>query len=272
MKASVFAIAAVLAAISASVATADVITRWSFNRDAGGNLPASPTSPAASTGSGTASLFGGVNATGTGFASGTVNGASSEGTTPPAADPLGNNAWQINANWDPNAANLSQGVRFAASTAGFVDDVVVTWDLRQSNSSSRFSAFQYTIDGTNWLTLTDATRITIGTNPLNDGAGSVTAGGLLTRTIGDRWLNQNSVDLSGLGAGNNAQFAFRVVAAHDPSGTTFVRTDTGVAPISATGTWRFDAVTISATAVPEPSSAVLIGSAMLGLIAYRRRR
>ncbi|MBL8892262.1 MAG: PEP-CTERM sorting domain-containing protein [Planctomycetaceae bacterium] len=272
MKTKVFAIAAILAAISMSAATADVITRWNFNRDAGGALPASPTSPAASTGTGTASLFGGVNATGTGFASGTVNGGSSEGTTPPSADPLGNNAWQINASWDPNGASLSQGAQFAASTAGFADDVVVTWDLRQSNSSSRFSAFQYTINGADWLTLTDASRITVGTNPLGDGAGSVTAGGLLTRSIGDRWMNQNRVDLSGLGAGNNALFAFRVVAAHDPSGTTFVRTDTGLGPISATGTWRFDAVTISATAVPEPSSAVLIGSAFLGMIAYRRRR
>lgn len=257
---------------TAASSQAALVVQWNFNRDADGILPASATSPAPSFGSGTASLFGGVNATGTGFASGTVNGGSSEGTTPTAGGPLGNNGWQINDAWNPSGANLSQGVQFVASTAGYQDDVVVSWDLRQSNTSSRFSAFQFTLDGSNWTTVTNPAIITIGTNPLNDGTGSVTSGGLLSRTFGDRWLNQNSIDLSGLGAGNNPDFGFRIVAAHDPDGSTFITTNGGASPISATSTWRFDMVTISASPIPEPSSIALLMLATFGGTIVRFRK
>ena len=123
---------------------------------------------------------------------------------------------------------------FTVSTVGF-DNIIVNWDQRQSNSSSRFSAFQYSLDGINFVTLTNPALITIGLDPVPGITGSVTAGGLLTRTGGDRWLNGNTVDLSSIaGAANNTQFAFRIVASFDPAGPSFVRTDTGVGPIAST--------------------------------------
>ena len=106
---------------------AEVITQWDFNRDDIGNLP-DPLNPAPSTGAGFASLYGGVLATGSGFASGNVNGKSSDPAdiTINFNDPLGNNAWQINGGWDPDAASLSQGASFGVSTAGTLDNVVVS--------------------------------------------------------------------------------------------------------------------------------------------------
>ncbi|XZE19348.1 PEP-CTERM sorting domain-containing protein [Pirellulaceae bacterium SH449] len=265
--------ASLLSLVTAVSAQADVITQWNFNRDADGNLPASTASPAASIGTGTASLVGGVTAGGTGFASGTVNGGSSEGTTQSATGPLGNNGWQIDTGWSQSAANLSQGVQFAVNTVGFIDDVVVSWDLRQSGTSSRFSAFMFTTDGISWTTISNPALVTIGTDPLGGASnGAVTASSLLTRTLGDRWLNQNSVNLSGLNAGGNADFAFRIVAAHNPDLDTpaFVRTNGTVGDIG--GTWRFDMVTVSATAVPEPTSMALLGVVGLGGLVARRFR
>ena len=264
-------LASLLSLVTLASAQADLISQWDFNRDADGNLP-NATSPAASFGSGTASLFGGVNATGDGYASGQSEGRSSDPANIAAGSPLGNNGWQINSGWNPGGSSLSQGVQFSVSTVRFLDDVVVSWDLRQSDTSSRFSAFQYTQNGSDWATITDPTLITIGTNPSTGGVGSVTTGGLLTRTFGNRWLNQNTVDLSGLVGAGNPNFAFRILAAHDPNGNTFVQTDDGSSPISATGTWRFDMVTVSGTAVPEPTSMALLAVAGLGGLIARRFR
>jgi hypothetical protein len=118
--------------------------------------------------------------------------------------------------------------------------------------------------------------ISIGIDPTSDITGSLTAGGLLTRTGGERWLNGNTLNLSSLtSVDNNSSFAFRILAAHDPSGSTFVRSDTGSSPIVSSGTWRFDMVTITGdliTAVPEPTSMALVGLAVMGTTWIRRRR
>ena len=238
-------------------AHADIITQWNFNSS----------NTVASTGTGTASLVGGVTAT---FASGDASSGSS--------DPLlgGDQAWNLSGAWNPTGSNLSQGARFDVSTVGF-QDVTINWDLRQSNSSSRFSAFEFSANGGNsWTTLTNPSLITIGNasgTPADIG-GQVTAGGLMTRNTGDRWLNNNSVNLSSFAAvNNNANFSFRVVAAFDPASNTFVRTDTGASPIVNSGTWRFDMVTVSGvTAVPEPSSIALLSLVGIGSFALRRLR
>ncbi len=252
-----------IAVTSMALANADVVTQWNFNSvtpDA--NTATGDTNP--SIGSGVASLFGGVTA---GFASGDANFGSSD---PAVGDDSG---WSLNGAWNPTGLNLSQGAIFSASTVGF-DNVKVNWDQRQSNTSSRFSAFEYSLDGINFTTLTNPALITIGVDPTTPTPilGSVTAGGLLNRSLGDRWLNGNTVDLSGIaGVANNSQFAFRVVAAFDPAGTSFVQTTSGLGPIAATGTWRLDMVTVNGTvAIPEPSTVALLGLA--GVIGMFRRR
>lgn len=178
-----------------ALTSADVVTQWHFNSvtpDA--NTATGDTNP--SIGSGVASLFGGVTAT---FASCDASGGSSD---PAVGD---NTAWNLRDARNPTGLNLSQGAIFSASTVGF-DNVTVNWDQRQSNSSGRFSAFEYSLDGINFTTLT---------NP-----------------------------------------------AFDPPGPSFVRTDTGVGPIAATGTWRLDMVTVNGTvAIPEPSTLALLGLA-----------
>ena len=89
----------------------------------------------------------------------------------------------------------------------------------------------------------------------------------MSRTLGDRWLNVNQVDLSGLGAATILILHFaswplmirtRWWTPEDPeSGTTFVRTTLGTPPIAAAGTWRFDMVTVAADPLPDTSPSLV---------------
>jgi hypothetical protein len=217
-------------------AHADIITQWNFN----GQAPGVENSPTPSIGVGAASLVGGV--TSTGFSSGTANGGSSD----PAL--TGNFGWQTTTYAAQGTANRSRGVQFNVSTVG-KQDIVVSFDLRHSNTSSRYEQFQYSLNGINFV---DST--------LFDG------------NAGDTWFNNRTVDLSSIaGVNNNANFSFRVVAAFDTSGAYAPSNST--ATYATTGTWRFDMVTVNGvTAVPEPSSIALLSLVGIGGFALRRLR
>ena len=79
---------------------------------------------------------------------------------------------------------------------------------------------------------------------------------------------------SGSAFANDANFAFRWVAAFDASGTapgSYISSNTGTAAAySTTGTARFDDVSIGQ--VPEPSTYALLGLAGAGLFLVVRRR
>lgn len=222
----------------AGAANADIITQWNFNSVPADSSTATGTL-APSVGAGTASGVGGVTATG--FGSGAANGGSSD---PATVDDTG---WQVTNFAAQGAENLSRGVQFLVSTVGF-QDIIVTFDQRHSNTSSRFYAGQYTVDGgTNWIT-------------------AVTFEG----NAGDTWFNGRSIDLSSVAAAdNNANFGIRVVATFAPSTSGYVAS-TGTATYAATGTARFDYVTFSGSVVPTPGSAALV--AVGGLMVARRRR
>lgn len=225
------------ALMAAGSANADTITQWNFN-----SVPAD-TSTATGTlnpniGTGVISLLNGV--TTTGFNSG-VGSSDTTSTTD-------NSGFQTTTYATQGAQNGLRGVQYNVSTLGF-SDITVSYDLRHSNTSSRYEQFQYSLDGTNFTDFA-----------LFDG------------NIGDAWFNR-SVDLSSIaGADNNASFSFRVVAAFAP-------TTTGYLPSQSTssyagGTWRFDAVTVSGAAVaavPEPESYALL-VAGLGFVGFASRR
>ncbi len=228
---------ACVAILAHSTAFAGIITQWNFN-----SVP-----PDASTGTGTiipsigagtASLIGGTTST---FASGTSNGGSSD----LAGD---NSGWNTTTYPATTSGNKTAGTQYLTSTAGFTG-ITVSYDLRHSNTSSRFETLQYTIDGTNYI---DAATF--------------------TGAAGDTWFNGRSVDLSTIpGVNNNPLFGIRVVSSFDPAGSSYVASNSG-SNYATTGTWRFDMVTVSGTAVPEPNTVILASMAGVALLAARRVR
>jgi len=231
------------AVLVAGASQAAIITQWDFNGPSNTSVPGGALSPTASTGIGTASLLG---VTGS-FASGISNGGSSDPvtTSPP------NFGWGTTGYAAQGTEDGQRGVQFAVSTLGF-EDITVSFDLRKSNTSSRFTRFEYSANGgANW-----------------------TQGAILDGNAGDTWFNLNLNDLTAdATVDNNSNFVFRMVAIFDPNivvaGTYSPSNSTS--SYATTGTLRWDMVTVSGTeAVPEPATmAVLAG---LGLAVARRRK
>lgn len=234
-----FVVAAAFA-VAAVPAQAVTVSQWNFN-----SVPADTSSATgsllASIGAGTASLVGGTTAT---FASGNASGGSSDPDT--SANDSG---WNLTSWAAQGSGDKSRGARFDVSTVGF-GNVVVTWDQRHSNTASRFAQFQYSTDGIAFVDF----------------------GTAFAADPGDVWYNGRSVDLSSVaGVANNANFAFRVVAAYAPGTSAYVAATPG-SSYGTAGTWRFDMMTVSAAPVPEPETyaMLLAGLAALGVVARRR--
>lgn len=232
----------VLAMLAAGNVQAADITQWNFN-----SVPAdastSTGSLIASVGVGSLNTLGSVTQT---FASGTSNGGSSD---PITTDDTGLSTLTYAAQ---GTNNKLTGVQFNVSTLGF-ENIAVSYDLRHSNTSSRYEQFQYSLDGTNFVDFA-----------LFDG------------NAGDTWFNGRTVDLSAIsGADNNANFAFRVVSAFAPGTSAYAAANTG-SSYATSGTWRFDMVTVSGSAVapvpePETYAMLLAGLGLMGFAARRRQ-
>lgn len=234
---SKFVLAAGMAAGMACSAHADVV--WNFN-----SVPPDTSGTTGSlvpvTGSGSIVNIGGLTQV---FASGSVDGGSSDpATTDDTA--LNFSTWSAQ-----GTGSGAKGVQFNASTAG-MSGIIVTFDVRTSNSASAYMQFQYDLgDGNGWQ---------------NSTLFFLDMGGTGT---GGRWFNGRSVDLSAIpGANNNPNFAFRVMSVFEPSTSAYRAANAPTSPYNTSGTWRFDMVSIT----PTPGSMALIGLA--GLAAVRRRR
>lgn len=221
----------------ASVSSADIIGQFNFNSV----VPDAATATGSllpNVGTGSVALLGGTTAT---FASGDATGGS---TDPVTGDDSGYNltAWAAQ-----GTGSGDRGLRVNISTVGFTSVLSLTWDQRFSNTSSRFVRVDYTLDGSTFV---------------NGLATIENTGG------GDFWLNNNSVDLSGIaGAANNANFGVRFVSVFGPAGGYVTSSPTG--NYATTGTWRFDMVTVNGL-VPSPGAAGMLGLAALA--GTRRRR
>jgi len=228
----------VLALSFAAQANAADITQWNFN-----SVPADTSTATGTTvpnlGMGSILLLNGV--TNPSFNSGV---GSSDTST--AAN---NSGFQTTNYASQGTQNKLSGVQFNVSTLGF-EDIVINYDLRHSNTSSRYEQFQYSLDGTSFIDFA-----------LFDG------------NAGDTWFNNRTVNLSAItGADNNNSFAFRVVSAFAP-GTSSYAASRSTSNYEG-GTWRFDMVTVSGTAtapIPEPETYAMF-LAGLGLMGFASRR
>ncbi len=237
-----------LSALIAATAQGAVVTQWNFDSS----------SANASTGEGTASLIGGTTAT---FATG--SGGTGFG-------------WNTSTYKAQGTGSGEAGVQFLASTAqgsGY-EAISLTFDHRSSGTNSRWAQVDYTLDGgATWVT-----------NFWNNN------GGLSPHDT----FYSFTVDFSSVsGANNNAGFGVRVVSIFSPlafnqnatlsyganeaymranSGATYApipSTSTSSSNYGASGTWRFDNVTVNGTAIPAPGAIALLGLAGL---ATRRTR
>ena len=227
-------IAVTLLATSAAVQS-QTLTQWNFN-----SVPpdafTTTGSVLPSVGSGTATLVGTTST----FASGAGS------TDPAAAD---NTGWNTTGYAAQGTGDRTRGVQFNVSTVGS-NFIAVSWDQRLSNTAARSAQFQYSLNGT---AFTDF-------------------GVVFSGSPGDTWFNNRSLDLSSVaGVGNNANFAFRILAAFESATSAYTAATTG-STYATTGTWRFDQVTV--TAVPEPGTYAMLsaGLAMIGFMASRRNR
>ncbi|MBX3358874.1 MAG: hypothetical protein KF745_10640 [Phycisphaeraceae bacterium] len=226
----------------AAAANADIVTQWDFNTPSPGDGNNGTGILTPNLGSGLLTPIGGITAS---FASGDATGGSSD---PNVGDDSAYNTTSYPAQ---GTASGTAGVRFDVSTAGF-SGISVAFDLRHSNTSSRFIQFQYSLDGSTFIT-----------------AGLAGDGIFEANSGGDFWYNLRSVDLSSIAAAdNNPAFAFRFVSIFDPSAGNAYSAATATSSYAGSGTLRYDMVTVNA--VPAPGAAALVVAG--GIVATRRRR
>jgi len=238
--------ASLAASLIVSSASATVVTQWTFEGD----------TINASTGTGAASLIGGTTST---FAVGFGGGR----------------GWNTTTYKAQGAGSGEAGVQFlvdTASGAGF-ENIQISFDHRASGTASRWAQVDYTLDGgASWVT-----------GFWNNGGGLSPHDNFYSFTV----------DFSSVaGANNNAGFGFRIVSIFSPeafnqnstlsfgANAAYMRANAqatygglpgaGTGDYASGGTWRFDNVTVSGSAIPAPGALALLGAA--GLVGARRRR
>ena len=271
------------ALLAAPAARATTITEWNFNN----NTVAVNTSPAPSTGVGTASTVGMNIDSATGTVDGTTTDTSDVNTsTPASSDPGGANQWRIRGGdgtaspgagtnaWTSLAPIGSQGAQFAASTVGFTN-IVISFDWSPTTQGEGKLQAQYTLNGTTYFNLPAADFTSLGTGAAATAATNTTSantvmGGYLKAGSSTTYMNGITANLSSIaGVANDPAFAIRLVNASTGADDTNVA---GAALNNTSGNWRFDEVTISGVPEPGTNALVILGLAGVTMFACRTRK
>jgi hypothetical protein len=175
--------------------------------------------------------------------------------------------------WSNSAPNYTQGAEFVADTTGYIP-TTLTFDWYSTTQGVANLQVRYSLDGTNFTNL--ASDLIATSNDYYGGAGASPT---------------NTVDLSSISAlaANDPNFTIELVSVKPVLGDSdysltgpggdgnyaSASGDTSAATAvdynNNSGNWRFDNITVSGTAVPEPASLAGIGLAGMALAARRRK-
>lgn len=212
MKRTLFSLLA-MTAFAASASAADIIAQWNFNSN--------PPDASSSTGTNTPS-----QGTGSAASVGGISESYAAGSTADAGATGDNSAWNTSSYPSQGTGNKTAGVEFRTSTVGF-ETIVITWEQRPSNTGTRYTRLQYSVDGTTFI---DGPVITHSTG-------------------GGQWSSQTASLSEFAGVEDNPNFAFRLVAEFESTATgagadSYAAAQSG-SSYGTGGTLRYDLLTIS---------------------------
>jgi hypothetical protein len=259
-------------------AKAQIITQWTFNNDSAANN----NSPATSTGTGTADAIGftnSLNGTTSTNTDDVVLGATADTGTNTEADLT--NTWRVRGKspgngYSSQAAIATQGAQFFAPTTGTTTGAIkVSFDWYVTSAAPSNLELLYTTNGgTNWTNLTINTGSNTNISSLTGSASDAnTVNGAYVNVTANSsmdWFQGLTATITDPSALNDAGFGIELVNASTGAD---VLAASGGAYNNSSGNWRFDNITISSVATPEPSSWVLAlgaGATFLALL-FRRK-
>ena len=281
---TIVSISALFAAALSAAQAQSTITAWDF--DAGGTVAAPDNTPAATTGTGTATQLGMTNPYN--FANGEGPGSVANCdvlASAGASTGAGAFAWRVRGNsntagsgagmangWNSAAPIATQGAEFTANTTGY-SSIILSVDINATAQAERNLAIEYTLDDTVanpvWLNATITSAGSQGTIATGSDANTIAGNYVQLSPAGTGWNNQITASFAGVASDPN--FAVEIVnastGADDVNGS-------GAALNNSSGNWRYDNVVISGTtAVPEPGTLAMGGfGGLMALMAFRRRK